>query len=140
MGCLLSGSMVGLMVTFSERAYATPRIASPRAPTPAAGNLSHTPTGDTQTLRGRSGSVSVGSPDAHKVLFEPSKCLWQVWALILNVILHLLPSCWGFSFALGHGASFFGGIQLFLPTVVQKQVVILEFLQEKCVCPSTPLF
>ena len=44
-------------------------------------------------------------------LFEPSKSLWQVWGLILNTILPLLPSCWGFSFALGCGVSFFGGIQ-----------------------------
>ena len=102
--------------------------------------LTHTSAGNTQTLKGRSGSVSAGSPGAHKVLFEPFEHLWQVWGLILNAIVPLLPSCWGFSFALGHGASFFGGIQLFLPTVVQKQVVILEFLQEKCVCPSTPLF
>ena len=28
-----------------------------------------------------------------------------------NMILPLLPSCWGFSFALGRGVSFFGGIQ-----------------------------
>ena len=32
-------------------------------------------------------------------LFEPSEHLWQIWGLILNVILHLLPSCWGCSFA-----------------------------------------
>ena len=50
-------------------------------------------------------------PDTHEVLFEPSKCLWQAWGLILNVILPLLPSCWAFSFALGLGVSFFGGIQ-----------------------------
>ena len=31
--------------------------------------------------------------------------------LILNVILPLVPSCWGFPFALGRGVSFFGGIQ-----------------------------
>ena len=30
-------------------------------------------------------------------LFEPSECLWWVWSLILNAILPLLPSCWGFS-------------------------------------------
>ena len=30
----------------------------------------------TQTLKGRSGSVSVGSPGVHKVLFEPSEHLW----------------------------------------------------------------
>ena len=32
--------------------------------------LTCTSTGDTQTLKGRPGSVSVGSPGAHKVLFE----------------------------------------------------------------------
>ena len=31
--------------------------------------------------------------------------------MILNAILPLLPSCWGFSFALGCGVSFFGGLQ-----------------------------
>ena len=51
------------------------------------------------------------SPGGHKVLFEPSKRLWRVWDLILNMISPLLPSCWGFSFALGHGVSFFGGIK-----------------------------
>ena len=66
--------------------------------------------GDTQHSFG---SVSVESlgPGAHKVLFDPFKCLWQVWCLIPNVISPLLPSCWGFSFALGHGVSFFGRIQ-----------------------------
>ena len=74
--------------------------------------LTRTSTGDTQTLKGRSGSVSVGSlgPGAHKVLFEPSEHLWWVWSLILNVILPLLLSCWGFSFAIGHGESFSDGI------------------------------
>ena len=49
----------------------------------------------------------VGSlgPGARDVLFEPSEHLWQVWGLILNAILPLLPSCWGFSFALGCGVS-----------------------------------
>ena len=46
-----------------------------------------------------------------QVLFEPFKNLWWVWGLILNVILPLLLSCWGFSFNLGCGVSFFGGIQ-----------------------------
>ena len=73
--------------------------------------LTHTSTGDTQTLKGRSSSVFVGSSGAHKVLFEPSKHLWWVWGLILNAILLLLPSFLGFSFALGPGVSFFGGIQ-----------------------------
>ena len=44
-------------------------------------------------------------------LSEPSECLWRVRDLILNVILPLLLSFWGFSFALGCGVSFFGGIQ-----------------------------
>ena len=46
-------------------------------------------------------------------LFETSECLWWVWGLILNVILPLLLSCWGFSFAFGSGVSFsfFGVIQ-----------------------------
>ena len=63
--------------------------------------------------KGRSGSVSAGSlgPGVHKVLFEPSKHLWQVRGLFLNGISHLLPSCRGFSCALGRGVPFFGGIQ-----------------------------
>ena len=73
--------------------------------------LTLTSSGDTQMLKGRFGSVSVWSPGAHKVLFEPSKHLWWVRGLILNVILLLLPSCLGFSLALDMGVSFFGGIQ-----------------------------
>ena len=73
--------------------------------------LAHTSAGDTQALRGRSGSVSVESPAVHKVLFQPSECLWRVWVLILNEISPLQPSCWDFSFVLGCGVSFFGGIQ-----------------------------
>ena len=103
--------------------------------------LTHTSAGDTQTLRGRSGSVSVGSPGVHKVLFEPSKCLWKVWGLILNAILPLLLSFWGFSFALGHGAFFFFfwcDPTSSCPMVVQQSVVILGFSQEKVsTCPST---
>ena len=58
------------------------------------------------------GSVSVGSlgPGVHKVFFEPFEHLWWVWGLILNANLPLLPSFWGFSFALGCRVSFFGVI------------------------------
>ena len=58
------------------------------------------------------GSVSVGSlgPGVHKVFFEPFEHLWWVWGLILNANLPLLPSCWGFSFALECRVSFFGVI------------------------------
>ena len=54
--------------------------------------------------------LSLG-PAVHKILFVLSEDLWQVWGFILNVIVSLLPTCWGFSFALVHGASFLGGIQ-----------------------------
>ena len=72
--------------------------------------LTCTCAGDTQTqfclsLSGISGSWCTQG------FFEPFKHHWQVWGLILNVISPLLPSCWGFSFALGCGASLFGGIQ-----------------------------
>ena len=95
-----------------QEAYATPRSAAPRTPVPVAGHCWPVPTQETlKTPKGRSGSVSVGCPGAHEVLFEPSKCLWWVWGLTLNVISPLLPSCRGFSFTLGCEVSFFGGIQ-----------------------------
>ena len=46
-----------------------------------------------------------------------TRLVWALWGslagkgFILNVILPLLLSCWGFAFALGHGVSFFGGLQ-----------------------------
>ena len=72
--------------------------------------LTHTSAGDTETqfwlsLCGVSGSWCAQS------LSEPLEHLWRVWGLILNMISPLLPSCWGFSFALGRVVSFFGGIQ-----------------------------
>ena len=88
-----------------------------------------------------SDSVSVGSlgPDVDKVLFEPSKHLWQVWGLILNAIFPLLPSCWGFSFALGCGVPFFMESNILLSMVIQQWVTIFGFLQEKMsTCPPTP--
>ena len=61
------GSMVGLMVTSSKRAYAIPRSTAPRAPTSAAGHFLPIP--PQETLRHSSVSVSVGSlgPGAHRV-------------------------------------------------------------------------
>ena len=66
--------------------------------------LTCTSTGDTQTqfclsLCGVPGSWCTQG------LFEPSECLWQEQGLILNSNLPLLPSCWGFAFALGCGLS-----------------------------------
>ena len=56
---------------------------------------------------------------------------------ILNTILPPLPSCWDFSFALGGTVSFLVGLNMLLLTVVQQQVVILEFSQEKSARPAT---
>ena len=80
-----------------------------QSPCPAAGHCWPIP--PQETLKSRSGSVSVGSPGVDKFLFEPSKPLWLVWGFILNVISPLLPSSSGFSFALGCEVAFCGGIQ-----------------------------
>ena len=72
-------------------------------------------------------------------LFEPSEHLWWVWGLILIVVLPLLLSCWGFSFALGCGVSFYGGIQHFLADGCSAASCNLVFSQEKMSTgPSTP--
>ena len=63
-----------------------------------------TSTGDAQTQFWLSLCGVPGSWCAQG-LFEPSEHLWQEWGLILNANLCLLPSCWGFSFALGCGVS-----------------------------------
>ena len=72
--------------------------------------LTRTSTGDTQTQFWLILCRASGSWYAQG-LFEPTEGLWWVRGLILNTISPLLLSCWGFSFALGHGVSFFGGIQ-----------------------------
>ena len=65
MGHLFSGSMVGLMVTSSKRAYATccvTQVCWTQSPCPCGRPLlTSSSTGDTQTLKGKYGSVSVGS-------------------------------------------------------------------------------
>ena len=72
------GSMVGLMVTSSKRAYAIPRSAAPRT-LPLRQVTADPYLHRRQTLKGRSGSVSVGSPGVPRVLFEPSEHFWRVW-------------------------------------------------------------
>ena len=70
--CVSSGgSIVGLMVTSSKRAYGIPRSAAPRAPTPVAGHCLSI--SSWETLKHSYGSVSVGSvgPGAHKVCLNP---------------------------------------------------------------------
>ena len=75
------------MMTSAKRAYAIARSAVPEPCPCGRPLLTCTSAGDTQTLKGRPGSVSVGSPGAHKVLFEG---LWRVWDLIVNTIFPLL--------------------------------------------------
>ena len=68
---LLSGSVVGFTGVVSQ-AYCS------QSPCPRGRPLLiHASAGDTQTLKGRSGSVSVGSlgPGVHKDLFEASEHL-----------------------------------------------------------------
>ena len=100
--CLSSGgSMVGLMATSSNSAYVIPRSTAPRAPAPAA--VHFWPVPPQETPKHSTISVSVG----YWVLVYTRYVwtLWRVCSLILKVILPLLPSCWGLSFALGPGLS-----------------------------------
>ena len=62
--------------------------------------LTCTSTGDTQTQLCLS-ICGVSGPWCTQGIFEHIGLLWQVWSLFLNTILPLLPSCWGFTFALG---------------------------------------
>ena len=102
--CVSSGDcMVGLLATSSKRAYAISRSAAPRAPAPVAVHCWHVP--PQKTLKHSSVSVSVSGSWCTQGLFEPSEHIWQVWGLILNAVLPLLSSCWGFSFPLGCGVS-----------------------------------
>ena len=54
--------------------------------------LTQSATGDTQTQFCLS-LCRVSGSRCIQGLFEPSEHLWQVWGLILNMILSLLPSC-----------------------------------------------
>ena len=129
----------GVNGTLLQEGYAIPRSAALRAPASAAGDCWPTPLQEALKHSKAVLAQSVGFSGVHKVSFVPSEHLWRAWGLILNMISLLLPSCWGFSFALGHGVSFFGGIHIPLSTVVHQGVVILEFLQEKMSArPSTP--
>ena len=137
--CISSdGSMVGLMVTSSKRAYCHTQVCCTHSLCPYSRPLLiHTFSGDIQTQFWLSFCGVSGSWCAQG-LFEPSEHLCRVRSLILNAILPLLPSCWGFSFALGHGVSFLVGANILQLMVVQQRVVVLEFSQEKMsACPST---
>ena len=119
------GSVVGLMATSFKNLCHT-QVCCIQSPCPCGRPLvTHTSAGDTQTFKGRTDSL-YGFSGAHKVLFQPSEHLWQVWGLILNAILPFLPSFWGFSFALDVGYLFW-----VVTVMVVQQQVVMEFLQEK---------
>ena len=109
--CVSSGgSMVGLMVTSSSRAYAIPRSTALRAP------ALQQSTADLYLCRRHSNKVLAQSLWGLWVLVH-TRFIWALQASLAGMgfdskcYFTLLPSCWGFSFALGHGVSFFGGIQ-----------------------------
>ena len=106
--CVSSGgSVLGLMATSSKRAYAIPRSAAPRAPTPVTGHCWHS---NTQKAGLRAQSL-------WGLLVCARFCL--SWASLVGMGFDTKrdfappppPFCWGFYFALGCGVSFFGGIQ-----------------------------
>ena len=69
-------NLVGLMVTSSKRAYAIPRSAAPRAPTPVAGHCRPIPPQEILKQFWLS-LCGVSESWCTQDLFEPSKCLWQ---------------------------------------------------------------
>ena len=76
-----------------------------QSPCPCGRPLSTCPsTGDAQ-IQFRLSLCGVPGSWYTQGLFEPSEHLWREWGLILNMNSPLLPSCWGFSFGLGHGVS-----------------------------------
>ena len=111
--CVLQGSVSQVLCKFwwlyggvngnlLQKGLCHTRVYCTQNPCPCGSSLlTHTSTGDAQTqfylsLCGVFGSLAQG-------MFEPSEYLWWVGGLILNAVSPLLPSCWGFSFALGSG-------------------------------------
>ena len=120
--CVSSGcSLVGLMVTSSKEGLCHTKVCCTQSPCPGGRPLlTRFSAEDTQTLKGRSGSVSLGSPGVHKVLFEPSEHLWRVWGLILKVF-HPSHGLSGVSpLPLDVGYLFLVGSNILLWTVVQQ--------------------
>ena len=123
MGHLLSVSMVGLTVTSSKRAYATPRTATPRAPAPAAGHCWPVPP---QEMLKHSKACLVsfcGVSWLHTVLFEPSECLWQVWGLILTWFCPSYRLAGASPLSMDVGYLFLVGSNILLSMVVQQWVI-----------------
>ena len=119
--CVSSGgSMVGLMVASSKRAYTIPKSTAPRAPVNLAGHsdpylrrrYSNTQRQVWLSLCGVSWCAQgfVGALQASLVGMGFDS----------NAILLLLPSFLGFSFALGPGVSFLVGSNILLSVVFQQ--------------------
>ena len=109
--CCRGWGWVGwLMVTSSKSTSTISRSTPPRAL--AHGEAPCWPVPLQETLKHNSGSVSVGSlgPGEHKIYLSPPRSPVGM-GFNSKYGLPLLPSCWGFFFALGRGISFFGGIQ-----------------------------
>ena len=81
--------------------------------------LTHTSSGDPQTLFWLSLCEVSRSWCTHS-LFEPSECLWQVWDLILNVILPLYHLAGASPLLLDMGHFFLVGSNILLSMVVQQ--------------------
>ena len=103
--CVSSGGSMWVNGYLLQEGLCHTQVCCTQSPCPFSSPLlTCTSSGDTQTqfcisLCGVSGSWCAQG------MFEPSECLWWVWDLILNMILPLLPSFWGFSLALGCGIS-----------------------------------
>ena len=81
----------GVNGDFLQEALCHTQVCCTQSPYPCNRPLLTCPSaGDTRTLKGRSGSVSVRSPGAHKVLIEPSEHLWWILGLILNSFFPIL--------------------------------------------------
>ena len=101
--CVSSGgSAVGLMLTSSKRACATPGQLHPEPLPLPQSLLTPTSSGDTQTQFCLS-LCGVSEPWCAQGMLEPSEHLWQVQGLILNMISSLLMSCWGSPLSLDVG-------------------------------------
>ena len=102
--------------------YTTPsRSAAARGPVNKAGHYWPMPPQETLRLSKANLAQSCGlslllslCPGTHQVLFTASEYLWWAWNFILNVIASLLPSYWGFSFALGCEVCFLVGPNILL--------------------------
>ena len=104
-GVSSGSSMSGVNGDLLQEGLCQTQVCCTQSPCPCGSPLlTWTSSGDVQTQHCLSLCGISGSWYAQGI-FEPSEHLWWVWGLILNAISPLLPSCWGFSFALEHGVS-----------------------------------